>query len=117
MWQINVRLRAFCSLPVGLLRTSCGPSVGLLRTTFRVASLAYRVCVCVWLMSGWDSRFVLKCVFEFALGGAVGFSWEAGLGLEVVPKTIACTQINISPIGCTKPSFVKVVGWAGLEQI
>ncbi len=44
--------------------------------------------------------------FEFALGRALGGSWEAGLGLEILPKTIAFTPLNISPIGCIQPRFI-----------
>ena len=39
--------------------------------------------------------------FEFALGGPLGGSWDAGLGLEILPKTIAFTELNLSPIGLT----------------
>ncbi len=47
-------------------------------------------------------RFLLKTKdFEFALGGALGGSWDAGLWLEILPKTTAFTTLNLSPIGLT----------------
>ena len=45
--------------------------------------------------------FIIYLDFEFALGGALGGSWEAGLGLEVLPKTIALNLSNVSQIGIT----------------
>ncbi len=39
--------------------------------------------------------------FELALGGPLGGSWVAGLGLEALPNTIAFTPLNLSPIGLT----------------
>jgi predicted transcriptional regulator len=39
--------------------------------------------------------------FEFALGGALGGAWVAGLGLKVLPKTMVFIAINLSPIGVT----------------
>ena len=39
--------------------------------------------------------------FEFALGGALGGFWDAGLGLEILLKTIAFTSLNLNPIGLT----------------
>ena len=39
--------------------------------------------------------------FEFALGGRLGGSWVAGLGLEILPKTVAFIPLNLSPIGLT----------------
>ena len=47
-------------------------------------------------------------MFHLLFGGGLGGSWEAGLGLEILPKTVALTPLNISPIGFTQPSFVKV---------
>ena len=47
----------------------------------------------LWLTSGWDYRFVrTHRDFEFALGGPLGGSWVAGLGLEVLPNTLAITH-------------------------
>ena len=45
--------------------------------------------------------FISKLDFEFDLGGQLGGSWDAGLGLEILPKTIAFTSLNLSPIGLT----------------
>ena len=33
------------------------------------------------------------------------------MGLEILPKTIAFTPLNLSPIGLTEPPFVEVFGW------
>ena len=55
--------------------------------------------------------FVNILEFQLALGGALGGSWVAGLGLEILPKTIAFTPLNLSPIGLTQPPFVKFFGW------
>ncbi len=33
------------------------------------------------------------------------------MGLEILPKTIAFTPLNLSPICLTKPPFVQVFGW------
>jgi hypothetical protein len=49
--------------------------------------------------------------FEFAFGAPLGGSREAGLGLEILPKFMFCMLLNINPIGCIQPSFVKVFGW------
>ena len=48
--------------------------------------------------------------FEFALGGLLGGSWDAGVRLEIPHKTIAFAPLNLSPIGCTEPRFVKDFG-------
>ncbi len=64
-----------------------------------------------WLTSGWDLTFYKNLDFEFALGGPLGGFWVAGLELEILPKTTAFTSLNLSPIGLTKPPFVKVFGW------
>ena len=37
--------------------------------------------------------------FYVARGGALVGFWVAGMGLEILPKTIALTQLNFSPIG------------------
>ena len=43
--------------------------------------------------SGWDLRFVVQNIdFDFALGGELGGSREAGVGLEILPKTLAFTH-------------------------
>ncbi len=52
----------------------------------------YAIVVDVWL--GFKA-FYKNLDFEFALGGALGGSWVAGLGLEILPTTIAFTQLNI----------------------
>ncbi len=49
--------------------------------------------------------------FDFALGGALGGSWDAGLGLEILPNTIASTPVTLSPVGFISPPFVTVFGW------
>ncbi len=41
----------------------------------------------------------------------LGGSWEAGLGLEILPKTRACAPLNTSPVGCTGPRFVEDIGF------
>ena len=33
------------------------------------------------------------------------------MGLDILPKTIAFTPLDLSPIGLTEPPFVKVFGW------
>ncbi len=49
-----------------------------------------------------DTFMIYKNIyFELALGRPLGGSWLAGLGLEMPPKTIAFTSLNLSPIGCT----------------
>ncbi len=45
--------------------------------------------------------FIKIWIFGFALGGALGGSWVAGLGLEILPKTLAFTSLSISPVGLT----------------
>jgi hypothetical protein len=60
----------------------------------------------VWL----GFKFFKNLDFEFALGGALGGSWEDGLGLEILPRTIAFTPLKISPIGLTEPPCVHVFG-------
>ncbi len=47
--------------------------------------------------------FINTWVLNLLLGGALGGSWDAGLGLEILPKTIAFTPVNLS--------LVKVFGW------
>jgi hypothetical protein len=39
--------------------------------------------------------------FNLPIGRALGGSWDAGSGLEILPNTIAFTQLNLSPIGFT----------------
>ena len=39
--------------------------------------------------------------FEFALGRPLGGSWQAGLALEVLPRTVSFTPLHLSPIDCT----------------
>ncbi len=52
----------------------------------------------IWL--GFDI-FYKHLDFEFALVGPLGGSWDAGLGLEILPKTTAFTPLNLSPICLT----------------
>ena len=33
------------------------------------------------------------------------------MGLEILPKTIALTPLDLNPIGLTQPPFVQVLGW------
>ena len=53
----------------------------------------------VWL--GRIFLFYQHLDFRFALGGPLSGSWVAGWGLEMLPKTIAFTPLNLSPIGLT----------------
>ena len=62
----------------------------------------------VWLGS---KIFYQKRFSKFGLGGPMGGSCVAGLGLEILLKTIAFTQLTLSPIGLTQTPFVKVFGW------
>ena len=51
----------------------------------------------------WHTFYILakNLYFEFVLGRPLGGYCEAGLTLETLPKNIAFTPINLSPIGCT----------------
>ena len=52
--------------------------------------------------------------FQFALGGPLGGSWVAGLGLEILPKTTAFTQWDLSLILASAPdSEIQFNWWPG----
>ncbi len=53
----------------------------------------------VWL--GSKFCFIKILILNLLLGGGLGGSWDAGLGLEILPKTIAFTSLKLSPIGLT----------------
>ena len=63
------------------------------------------------LTSGWDFSFCSSAInFQFALGVPLDRSWEAGLGLEILPKTIAFSQLDLSPVGCTNFDSGRILG-------
>ena len=53
-------------------------------------------------MSGINSKYgATYMFFQIAFVRSSGGFWEAGLGLEVLPKTLAFTPLNLGPICLT----------------